>query len=596
MAAWGHNGAPLTPGCTLINRPTVATIYPPVAEAYFAVVHFLSAGYAGIKPIQIGAAVLAVATTVLLLFALRNRDPRLAVLWAWCPLVGLEAGNNAHVDVLAAPLTVAALVTLASATRGSGVVRGGILLGLAIATKMYPALAGVGSMRRRPVALVAATVGTVVLVYVPHAIAVGGGVVGYLPGYLKEEGFDSGARFALVNPLVGGQRFAAVAAVVILLAVALVLAWRSDPSRPWRSAMVMAGMYLLVTTPYYSWYATLLVVLVALDGRVEWLAVAMAAYVGLALNSVGIGVGDFTAYWCGYGGAAIVVFVVSFMRWRIARRTAPAIPPGLDVPLPVPEGGGGGSPTSGGAGNAGAARGRKSEGGGGGSPALRGRKSISVVDVILPCLDEEGALPYVLARMPAGYRPIVVDNGSTDGSAALAARLGATVVSEPKRGFGAACHAGLMAATADVVCFCDCDGSLDPADLPLVAGPVQGREVDMVLAGRRPTSAGAWPAHARLANRLLARRIGRVTGVRLRDVGPMRAARRADLIDLDIGDRRFGYPLEMVLSAAKANWRIQEIEVGYAPRTGQSKVTGTVSGTVKAVRDMRRVWAEATAQ
>nr|WP_223297695.1 glycosyltransferase family 2 protein [Catenulispora acidiphila] len=217
-----------------------------------------------------------------------------------------------------------------------------------------------------------------------------------------------------------------------------------------------------------------------------------------------------------------------------------------------------------------------------------------LTDVILPCLDEAGALPYVLSRIPAGYRAIVVDNGSTDGSAEVAASLGALVVHEPRRGFGAACHAGLLAATADIVCFLDCDGSFDPEDLPKVADAVRRGQADLALGQRRPLTRGAWPPHARLANRLLARRIRRETGVRIRDLGPMRAARREDLLALGIEDRRFGYPLEMVLKAARGGWRITETDVPYAPRTGKSKVTGTVGGTVKAVRDMRRVWRAAT--
>jgi dTDP-L-rhamnose 4-epimerase len=148
----------------------------------------------------------------------------------------------------------------------------------------------------------------------------------------------------------------------------------------------------------------------------------------------------------------------------------------------------------------------------------------------------------------------------------------------------------LLAATADVVCFLDCDGSFDPADLPSVAGPVLAGEADLFLGQRRPTSRAAWPLPARLANRLLAVRIRRRTGVRLRDLGPMRAARREALLGLDISDRRFGYPLEMVLKASDAGWRIGQTDVPYAPRIGKSKVTGTVSGTVKAVGDMRRVW------
>ncbi|MGW9209832.1 glycosyltransferase family 2 protein [Embleya sp. NPDC055664] len=211
------------------------------------------------------------------------------------------------------------------------------------------------------------------------------------------------------------------------------------------------------------------------------------------------------------------------------------------------------------------------------------------VDVVLPCLDEARALPWVLARMPAGYRPLVVDNGSRDGSADLARSLGAEVVVEQRRGFGAACHAGLLAATAPIVCFCDCDASLDPAQLPEVVDPVRAGDADLMLGRRRPQSLGAWPIHARLANAVLARRLRGRTGARLHDLGPMRAARRADLLALDVRDRRSGYPLETVVRAADARWRIAEVDVLYHPRTGRSKVTGTVRGTVTAVRDMSAV-------
>ena len=209
-------------------------------------------------------------------------------------------------------------------------------------------------------------------------------------------------------------------------------------------------------------------------------------------------------------------------------------------------------------------------------------------DVILPVLDEAEALPGVLAAMPAGYSPLVVDNGSTDGSAEVARGLGARVVAEPRRGFGAACAAGLAAARTEVVCFMDCDGSLDAAELPLVAGPVGAGAADLVLGARR-ASRGAWPLHARLANRVLARELRRRSGVALTDLGPMRAGRRKPLLALGVRDRRFGWPLEMVLRATEAGWRIEQADVGYRPRVGRSKVTGTAIGTARAVADMARV-------
>ncbi len=216
--------------------------------------------------------------------------------------------------------------------------------------------------------------------------------------------------------------------------------------------------------------------------------------------------------------------------------------------------------------------------------------------VVIPVLDEALALPALLAAMPAGYQALVVDNGSTDGSADVARRHGAQVVTEPVRGFGAACWAGLQAADpADgVVCFMDGDGSFDPAELVRVAQPVLTQAADLVLGARRTVVRGAWPVHARLANQVLAGLLNRTPplrrgGTRLRDLGPMRAARRRDLLTLDLRDRRSGWPLEMVLAAAEAGWRVREVDVAYRARVGQSKVTGTLRGTLTVIGDMGRL-------
>jgi glycosyltransferase involved in cell wall biosynthesis len=215
-------------------------------------------------------------------------------------------------------------------------------------------------------------------------------------------------------------------------------------------------------------------------------------------------------------------------------------------------------------------------------------------DVVLPVLDEAESLPWVLGRMPGGFNPIVVDNGSTDGSGALANRLGAQVVRETCRGFGAACFAGLNVARASVVCFMDADGSLDPRELTRVVMPILNAEADLVLGSRSAMSREAWPVHARLANRVLAFEVRRRTGVRLKDIGPMRAARREPLLKLGIVDRRFGWPLEMVFRADRMGWRILEVPVSYAARAGgRSKVSGSLRGTLRAVRDMSDVLARA---
>jgi glycosyltransferase involved in cell wall biosynthesis len=210
------------------------------------------------------------------------------------------------------------------------------------------------------------------------------------------------------------------------------------------------------------------------------------------------------------------------------------------------------------------------------------------VQVILPALNEAAALPAVLRSLPHGYGAIVVDNGSTDRTAAVAAAEGALVVTEERRGFGAAVNAGLAVATADIVAIMDADGSFDSSELPKLVELVERGAADLVLGRRTVSVRGAWPLHARLANRSLARTLRRLTGYDLQDLGPMRVARRAALLNLDLKDRRSGYPLEMLLVASMTNWKVLEVPVKYLPRIGKSKVTGTIRGTITAIKDMRK--------
>src|SRR5262245_14318631 len=181
----------------------------------------------------------------------------------------------------------------------------------------------------------------------------------------------------------------------------------------------------------------------------------------------------------------------------------------------------------------------------------------ATVDVVLPCLDEAPALRGVLSALPLGYRAIVVDNGSTDGSPAVAAACGATVVYEPRRGYGAAVHTGLERATAELVCFLDADGSLDPRELPRLVERVASGSVDLAVGRRVPTARGAWPWHARAGNLVLAALLRR-RGLPVRDIAPVRVARRKALLALGVADRAFGYPLELLLRAAAAGWRVGE--------------------------------------
>lgn len=219
------------------------------------------------------------------------------------------------------------------------------------------------------------------------------------------------------------------------------------------------------------------------------------------------------------------------------------------------------------------------------------RQGRRVIDVVLPALNEAAALPQVLNAFVDGYHAIVVDNGSTDGTADVARGLGATVLTEVRPGYGAAVHAGIEHATSDIVAVMDADGSIDPAALPALVQFVAHGDADLVMGRRCPTTASAWPWHARWGNRFLAYQLNRALGTSLTDIGPIRVFHREPYLGLGIEDRRFGYPFETVVRAARAGWRIREVDVDYLPRAAgtTSKVTGSARGTYRAVRDFYRV-------
>ncbi len=207
------------------------------------------------------------------------------------------------------------------------------------------------------------------------------------------------------------------------------------------------------------------------------------------------------------------------------------------------------------------------------------------VTVVLPCLNEAESLPAVLAAVPAGYRVVVVDNNSTDGTAEVAHAHGVEVVAEPRAGYGSAVHAGVVAATTPIVAVLDADGSMDPGALPALVGELD-RGADLAIGRRRPTPRLHWPWHARLGTAVVCWRLRRRYGVPVHDIAPMRVARRDPLLALGITDRRSGYPLELLVRAAHAGWRVAERDVAYGPRTGgRSKVSGSLRGSVIAALD-----------
>ncbi|KMO76012.1 glycosyltransferase family 2 protein [Mycolicibacterium obuense] len=211
------------------------------------------------------------------------------------------------------------------------------------------------------------------------------------------------------------------------------------------------------------------------------------------------------------------------------------------------------------------------------------------VTVVLPCLNEAESLPGVLAAVPEGYRVVVVDNNSTDGTAVVADRCGATVVAESTPGYGAAVHAGVEAAETPIVAVLDGDGSLDPQDLPALVDDVE-RGADMAIGRRRATPGLTWPWHARLGTAAVCWRLRSRYGLPVHDIAPMRVARRDAVLGLGVTDRRSGYPLELLVRAAQAGWTVVEHDVAYGPRTGgTSKVSGSVRGSAIAALDFMKV-------
>ena len=216
---------------------------------------------------------------------------------------------------------------------------------------------------------------------------------------------------------------------------------------------------------------------------------------------------------------------------------------------------------------------------------------MTICDLVLPCRDEGPALLGLLPRVPAEFHVIVVDNGSSDDTSSVATRLGAQVVREATPGYGAAVHTGLLAATHDYVAFMDGDGSFDPDELlPLLDDVVSGR-ADIAVGRRRPVRRGVWPWHARAGNALIVAWLRRRLGMAAHDIAPMRVCRREALLDLGLVDRRFGYPVELLQAVTRAGWRVSERDVAYHPRAEgtRSKVSGSVTGTVRTARDFWRV-------
>jgi len=321
-ARCARQGSPA--GCTVINRPSVRTIYPPVAQLWFLAGHGLGASELRDLGWQLVSLVADLATVLLLWRVLlaRGGDPRWVAVYAWSPVAVLEAVQNGHVDALATFFVVAAV-----ALAGRRPALSGAALGLAAMVKLYPVLLLPVLLGRRPVRVVTAFAAVCVVSYLPHVLALGRDVLGYLPGYLAEENYGSGRRFLLLSPLGLTGRSATVVAAAIGLAVAVEVLRRvrrpdgaeGGPDHA-GAAVLLLGAALLVATPIQPWYGLPLAALAALAGRPAWLAVPAAAYPAF-FAVIPAGPSDAAARVGSLAfAAALVVVVVAGVGGRNARR------------------------------------------------------------------------------------------------------------------------------------------------------------------------------------------------------------------------------------------------------------------------------------
>ena len=311
---------------TRINRPSVRTIYPPLAQAWFVAVRTLTGGAAGEWPWQVAAAAVDLALCALLVIGLQRMgsDPRLAAWWCLSPVAVVELAGNAHVDGLAVALSVAAVLV---ARRRPGLAGG--LVGAAAMVKLYPALLLVAVARRRPVAAGGWFAAVCALAYLPHVLVVGPKVLGYLPGYLREERYDGGDRFLLLSLTRLPSAALPVLAAAVMLAV-VVLVWRADlPAH--RSAPLLLGGLLLVATPVQPWYAVSVAALGLLDRAWWWAVLAVVAwpyFVAVILDDpAATGIGQ-----AAYALALAVIAAALLARRRAAGAVAAA--PGGTAPRP----------------------------------------------------------------------------------------------------------------------------------------------------------------------------------------------------------------------------------------------------------------------
>ena len=527
-----------------INRADYAvTAYPPLAQMFFLAVTRIGETLTMMRLAMVACEVVIVAVVIDLLRRL-GLPTTAVVAYAWHPLAIWESANSGHVEVLMVALIMLGVWLLVRSRK----VAAAVAVAFAAVVKPYAVLILPAFWRpwdwRVPLAVVAA----IAACYLPY-VGAGRGVLGFLTaGYLSEEGLTSGEGIWLVTLAHAAfgkvPAFATVytiAAAVIMSALGLRIAFGAErtPRQTVAAVILLLTTGLFLMSPNYAWYFLALVPFIPLGaGAPAWALTlgAFALYKPIFLPAHDI-------VWKSVATAPFVIALLWAWRARLAAEPLRALSPRGDQPA-----------------------------------------TTAIVSVVIPCLNEEEPIAGVVAEVLAQgvAEVIVVDNGSTDATAARASAAGARVLREPRRGYGRACATGLAAirADADIVCFLDGDGSDVPSFLAAITGPVARGEADFVmgsrLRGRREP--GSMTPQQLVAGRLAGVLMRAVCGVRFTDMSPFRAIRVAQLRGLGMSEATYGWNLEMQMRVAAAGLRALEIPVDHRCRRGGiSKVSGNLT-------------------
>ncbi len=535
-----------------INRADYAvTAYPPVAQMFFFAVTRVSETLTAMRLAMVGCEIAIVAVLIDLLRRLRL--PVTAVVaWAWHPLVIWEIANNGHADALLVALMMIGVWLLVRSRR----VAGAVAVALAALVKPYAVVVLPAFWRpwdwRAPVAAIAA----VILCYLPYAGA-GSGVLGFVTtsGYLSEEGFTDGSGYwlvALVRAAAGDLPGLTTAYMLVgagIMALLALLALSRADETP-QDILAHVGMLLMaalfILSPNYPWYVLAVVPFIVLgSGAPAW---AMTLGAILLYKPAMLPANDLA--WKAIATLPFVAAVaVRLFAGRLRHDARSQVGSGL-----MPE-----------------------------RRATRPGADDAIVSVVIPCLDEEEPIAGVVREVLAQGvdEVIIVDNGSRDATAVRAREAGARVISEPRRGYGVACAAGVAAvrADADIVCFLDGDGSDVPAFLGAIVSPIARGEADFVMGSRLRGNRepGSMTPQQLVAGHVAGILMRLVWGVRFTDMSPFRAMRVEDLRRLGMSETTYGWNLEMQMRATAAGLRILEVPVDHrCRRGGLSKVSGNL--------------------